>query len=216
VLLTHIIRAEYAVFVAMVVSLIVVPGPDMLYVVGRSLVRGRLATIYSALGISVGYVLFTGLVAAGLGVVVALNETWFAVVKGAGLVYLTYLAIRLFAATGEGSAEPGARSASRGQDFAFGVLTSALNPKGILFYFAILPQFLVLDSDVALWIQALLLGLTTSALCFVIYAGAGLVAVSGARRWVVGPRGRRRVSRLAGCALLAAIVLVATTRMPVG
>ncbi|WP_043540308.1 LysE family translocator [Salinarimonas rosea] len=205
--------ASYLLFVATVVSLIMVPGPDMLYVVGRSMTRGRVAAFWAATGIAAGYLVFTGLVALGVGLVFQLEESVFRVVQALGLAYLSWLAYRLFTSDGSLVETADVPGISRGEDFAFGVLTSALNPKGILFYFAILPQF-VSPAQGPLWSQALLLGATTSGLCLVLYFAAGLFADAGSRRWVGSPRRRRLVARGAGAVLLVAIVLVATTRFP--
>ena len=205
--------ASYLLFIATVVSLIMVPGPDMLYVVGRSMTRGPVAAFWAALGIAAGYLVFTGLVAAGVGVIVHLEEGVFRVVQALGLAYLSYLAFRLFTSDGALSHDADVPGISRGEDFAFGMLTSALNPKGILFYFSILPQF-VSPAQGPLWSQALLLGATTSLLCLVLYFAAGLFANAGSRRWVTSRERRRLVARAAGGVLVVAIVLIATTRFP--
>lgn len=88
-----------------------------------------------------------------------------------------------------------------------------MNPKGILFYFAILPQF-VSPAAGPLWPQALLLGATTSLLCLVLYFAAGVLADAGSRRRVDNAGSGKLVSRAAGAVLVVAIALVATTRLP--
>lgn len=206
-------QPELVVFVVLVVSLIVVPGPDMLYVVGRSMTHGRSGALFASAGIATGYLVFTALVAIGVGVLFALDETVFRAVQIAGICYLSYLAWRLFRADGALAEGGTVASVSRGEDFFFGVLTSALNPKGILFYFSILPQFIV-PAGGPLWSQALVLGVTTSFLCLVIYFVAGLSAHAGSRRWVTSASRRRLVARLAGLVLVLAIAMVAATRFP--
>lgn len=203
----------YPLFIALVISLIAVPGPDMLYVVGRSVSRGRAAAFFAAGGIAAGYLVFTGLVAVGVGVIFALDESVFRAVQVAGLLYLSYLAWRLFRSDGIGEGEIDVPGISRAADFFFGVMTSALNPKGILFYFSILPQF-VTPAAGPLWRQALLLRATTSLLCLALYFAAGLLASAGSRRWATSPERRRLIARAAGVVLVVAIVLVATTRLP--
>lgn len=204
---------DFLLFVALVVSLIAVPGPDMLYVVGRSITRGRTAAFFAAAGIASGYLGFTVLVATGVGVIFARDETVFRAVQAAGLAYLLYLAWRLVRSDGRGETDVVVPGTSRAQDFLFGVLTSALNPKGILFYFSILPQF-VTPGVGPIWRQALLLGVTTSVLCLVLYFAAGLLASAGSRRWATDPARRRVVARVAAAILLVAVCLVATTRPP--
>jgi len=205
---------NFFLFVAMVMSLIIVPGPDMLYVVGRSILHGRAAAWYAALGIAFGYTVFTILVAAGVGLIFERSPVLFLGLKVTGLVYLAYLAYRLFSSTGEIEMTGNAPARTLREDFVFGILTSTLNPKGILFYFSILPQFFVIGAS-PLWEQALLYGLTTSILCLIMYYAAGLGAIYSASRWQMTPTRRRTVSRISGSVLLFAVaVLVITTELP--
>jgi threonine/homoserine/homoserine lactone efflux protein len=205
---------HFSLFVVMVTSLIIVPGPDMLYVVGRSILRGRLAGWYSALGISFGYGLFTILVAAGVGLILETNPALFNAIKICGLLYLSFLAYRLFNADGLVESGGDSPAPSFKSDFIFGVVTSTLNPKGILFYFSILPQFFVVGSG-PLWHQALIYGVTTSLLCLMIYYAAGLGAIYGLRRWQMNARRRKLLSQISGIVLLVAIaILILTTTLP--
>lgn len=199
------VSGRYFFFVATVVSLIAVPGPDMLYVLGRSIAYGRRAGVFSSLGIAGGNCLLTLLVAVGFQ---AAFETWptlFSVVKYAGILYLTYLAYRLIASEGAPQERSGPMSDSDWRAFSSGVVTSALNPKGLLFYFSILPQFFVAGTE-PFWRHALVYGLTTAVLCFVLYSALGAAAVFGARRWAVGPKARKRLTQMSGLVLLAAVV----------
>ncbi|WP_296069271.1 LysE family transporter [uncultured Agrobacterium sp.] len=136
--------------------------------------------------------------------------------KIAGLLYLTYLACRLFTSDGGHQVENGVSKRSLKAGFAFGVLTSTLNPKGILFHFSILPQFFIPGSS-PLWQQAIIYGLTTSLLCLLLYYTDGLGAIHGLQRWQMTPRRRKRLSQLSGAILLLAIaILIAKTRLPGG
>lgn len=195
---------RYLFFVATVVSLIAVPGPDMIYVLGRSMAFGRRSGLFSSLGIAAGYVLLTLLVATGFQIVF---ETWpplFSILKYAGIIYLTYLAWRLITSEGVSPGAAGPSTDSDWRAFSSGVATSALNPKGLLFYFSILPQFFVAGTW-PFWQHALVYGFTTSALCLVLYSAMGAAAVIGARRFVAGPTMQRRLARASGVMLLAAV-----------
>lgn len=195
---------RYLFFVATVVSLIAVPGPDMIYVLGRSMAHGRRSGLFSSLGIAAGYALVTLLVAAGFQIVF---ETWpalFSVLKYAGIAYLAYLACRLIASDGAGADEVGPSTNSDWRAFASGVATSALNPKGQLFFFSILPQFFVAGTW-PFWQHALVYGFTTCVLCFVLYSALGAAAVYGSRRWAAGPTARKHMARLSGVVLLAVV-----------
>lgn len=192
---------RYLVFVATVVSLIAVPGPDMLYVLGRSLASGGRAACFSAAGVASGYALLTMLVAAGFQLVFEAFPALFLGLKYIGVAYLCWLAYRLMRS--DGGFEALRRGPLREDRAAFwaGVATSLLNPKGLLFYFAILPQFFS-AAEGPFWRHALVYGWTTSFLCLTLYSALGCAASYGARRWAPEPVASRNLSRLAGVLLL--------------
>jgi threonine/homoserine/homoserine lactone efflux protein len=199
------VSGRYLVFVATVVSLIAVPGPDMLYVLGRSLASGGRAGCFSALGIASGYALLTLLVAAGFQLVFEAFPALFLAFKYCGVAYLSWLALRLIRS--DGGFEALSRRPGRDDWAAFsaGVATSLLNPKGLLFYFAILPQFFA-AADGPFWRHALIYGWTTSILCLTLYSALGCAASYGARRWTPEPTASRNLSRLAGVLLLMSVL----------
>ena len=121
------------------------PGPDTLYIVSRSVSQGRRAGLVSALGISTGCLVHTGLAAFGLSAVLAASATAFDALKYAGAVYLIYIGLRtLFKRQATGKAV--AIDLSDLALFRQGVVTNVLNPKVALFFLAFLPQFIVADS----------------------------------------------------------------------
>lgn len=201
---------HFLLFIATGISLIIVPGPDMLYVVGRSLTRGWLSAWYSALGVALGYALFTIMVAIGVGVIWENYPIIFSSVKIAGLAYLGYLALKLLRSNGRVSADFDDSNNSLKDDFILGIITSTLNPKGILFYFSILPQFFT-PSLAPFWKYAILYGLTTSVLCLFLYFAIGLVALYGARRIPIDAQRRRLLSRLSAAMLLLAMAALLIT-----
>lgn len=195
---------RYLAFVATVVSLIAVPGPDMLYVLGRTAARGARAGCVSALGIATGYVLVTLLVASGFQIVFATWPALFDILTYVGAGYLALLALRLtFSDTG--APESLEATGSDWRAFSAGIATSALNPKGLLFYFAILPQFFAIE-DGPFWRHALIYGFTTCLLCFVLYSAMALATDRGVRRFLSAPAARNQMTRAAGVLLLAAVV----------
>jgi threonine/homoserine/homoserine lactone efflux protein len=121
----------------------VTPGPDTLYIVSRSVSEGRRAGFVSALGISTGCLVHTGLAAFGLSAVLSTSAAAFDTVKIAGALYLIYLGIRALrsrpAATMDTPPVPRPALALYRQ----GVVTNVLNPKVALFFLAFLPQFIV-------------------------------------------------------------------------
>ncbi|WP_108917454.1 LysE family translocator [Methylosinus sporium] len=199
------VSGRYLVFVATVVSLIAVPGPDMLYVLGRSLASGGRAGCFSAAGIASGYALLTLLVAAGFQLVFEAFPALFLALKYIGVAYLSWLAFRLVRSEGGLHAPSRGPRRSEWASFSAGVATSLLNPKGLLFYFAILPQFFA-PADGPFWRHALVYGWTTSFLCLTLYSALGYAASYGARRWTPEPSASRDLSRLAGVLLLVSVL----------
>jgi len=144
-------------FVAASSVLLIIPGPTILTVISYSMSHGRRANVPLVAAVALGD--STALVVSllGLGALLAASAFWFTVVKWAGGLYLLYLGIKLLRA-GIGGAEIAAPAApdSRWRLFANTYLVTALNPKGIVFFVAFLPQFLSPAADVTrqLWVLA--------------------------------------------------------------
>jgi threonine/homoserine/homoserine lactone efflux protein len=128
-------------FVTASLALIVVPGPDMIYVLTRGVSQGRVAGLVSAVGVCSGLQVHTAFAALGLSAILAQSAPAFTVVKYAGAAYLFYLGVRTILDR-EGFAPPKRAARARLQVvFRQGVLSNVLNPKVALFFLAFLPQF---------------------------------------------------------------------------
>lgn len=212
--------ATFPVFIVTVVSLIIVPGPDMLYVTARSVLHGRRFAFYAAAGIASGYAVFSVLLALGIKVLLDAHPAILQTMQVVGLCYLSYVAYALLTDDGrldppeeEGDPTPQigkltAKTSLTMACFGNGVLTSLFNPKGILFYFSVLPQFIDPAAD-PFWQAALLYGFTTAFLCLLIYLGAGIGAIYWTHAWLVNAARRRLVSRISGLILTAVIIGIA-------
>jgi threonine/homoserine/homoserine lactone efflux protein len=134
---------DFALFVTTGILLNLTPGPDTLYILGRSVAHGRRAGVASALGISVGSIFHTGAAALGLSAFLATSAWAFAFVKLAGAAYLIFLGVRALIERQHDLSMP-AHFKRRGAGAAFrqGILTNILNPKVALFFLAFLPQFI--------------------------------------------------------------------------
>ena len=134
---------DFALFVTTGILLNLTPGPDTLYIFGRSIAQGRRAGVASALGISVGSVFHTGAAALGLSAVLATPAWAFTIVKLAGAAYLIFLGVRALLERQHELSVP-THFKRRGAAVAFrqGILTNILNPKVALFFLAFLPQFI--------------------------------------------------------------------------
>lgn len=197
-------------FLIATVSLNLSPGPDMLYVISRSLEQGRKAGIVSALGIGAGTLVHTAIAAFGLAAILVSLPIAFRIIKFAGAAYLVFLGLRMLFSSSMNSNSP--LASKRGADlwaiFRQGVATNVLNPKVALFFLAFLPQF-VDPARGTIVPQIILLGLifdtSGTAWNIVIASIAGKVSnVLGKRSWF-----SRLQKLLPGAILMALGVLVA-------
>jgi threonine/homoserine/homoserine lactone efflux protein len=186
-------------FVAASAVLLIIPGPTILTVVSYSMAHGRRANLPLVAAVALGD--STALVVSllGLGALLSTSAFWFTVVKWAGGLYLLYLGVRLLRAgiSPTQLAAPAA-SGSRWQLFANTYLVTALNPKGIVFFVAFLPQFISPSASVTrqLWVLAVTFVVMATANAAVYAAFAG-----SARRLFASPRAQRSFN-VAGGSLL--------------
>ncbi|MGC1486036.1 MAG: LysE family translocator [Candidatus Acidiferrum sp.] len=129
-------------FISAAVILLAIPGPAVLYIVGRSIGQGRNAGFVSALGIGVGTLIHTAAAAVGLSALLVSSATAFTVVKYLGAAYLVFLGIQRIRSKESLAASPTAAHATLARVFGQGILVNVLNPKTALFFFAFLPQFI--------------------------------------------------------------------------
>ncbi|MFZ0488340.1 MAG: LysE family translocator [Arenicellales bacterium] len=121
--------------------LIVIPGPAVLYIVARSLDRGRLAGIVSALGVAAGSMVHIAAAALGLSALLASSALAFSTVKYLGAAYLIFLGMRRLMLRDQTAPSVTAKPRKLGRMFYEGMLVNLLNPKTALFFLAFLPQF---------------------------------------------------------------------------
>jgi threonine/homoserine/homoserine lactone efflux protein len=181
--------STFGLFFVSALALLIIPGPAVLYIVGRSIHLGRRAGLASVLGIAGGSLVHVGAAALGLSAVLLASSLAFSVVKYAGAAYLIYLGVRtLLGAAREQTDAP--RTDRLHRIMAQGLVVNILNPKTALFFFAFIPQFVdPRRGPVAqqiLWLGGLfvLLSLCTDA-TFALLAGTvgrGLQRHSGFRR----------------------------------
>jgi threonine/homoserine/homoserine lactone efflux protein len=184
-------------FLTASLALIVVPGPDMIYVLTRSLSQGRSAGLVSAVGVCSGVLVHTAFAAVGLSAILAQSAVAFSVLKYAGAAYLLYLGIRTILDR-EGFAAPGrAERARLVTVFRQGVLSNVLNPKVALFFLAFLPQFVDPQAGAA-GLQMLAFGIAFTLMGLAVLSVVALFSgalgewlrsrssFAGALRWLTG------------------------------
>ena len=188
-------------FLAASLPLILTPGPDMIYVATRGIARGRGVALVSALGVGLGYMVHTVLAVGGLSAILQQSAIAFLVVKYAGAAYLVYLGIRTLLDRSGFASLRGTDAEGRADDLARvffqGTITSVLNPKGVLFFLAFLPQFVSLSGG-SIALQVSVLGSIFALLCLIVYGVVGYFSgtlgdaladkpgLAGVLRWVTG------------------------------
>ncbi|GIG71035.1 LysE family translocator [Phytomonospora endophytica] len=195
-------------FAAMAFVLIAVPGPSVLFVIGRALAHGRRTALLTVAGNTVGAFVQVTAVAFGVGAIVAKSTVVFTVLKLAGAAYLVYLGVvawrrrRDLHAVYEAAGE--ARSALRtARD---GFVVGVTNPKAAVFFAAVLPQFVQREAG-GVPVQMVVLGSLFCVLACVMDGAWGLAAAA-ARQWF--GRSERRMAMIGGTGGLAMIGLGVT------
>lgn len=167
-------------------GLVLTPGPNMLYLVSRSITQGRRAGLVSLLGVAAGFAVYLGAAVAGIATVFSAVPAAYTVLRLAGAGYLLWLAWKTL--------RPGAGSVFAPKElppdgprrlFVMGFLTNLLNPKIAVLYVSLLPQFIDPDrGSVAL--QSLTLGAIQASIAVsgnaIIVLTAGTIAIFLARR----------------------------------
>ncbi|WP_405068723.1 LysE family translocator [Kribbella sp. NBC_01510] len=193
-------------------GLVIVPGPNMIYLVSRSIAQGRRAGLISLAGVGIGFLVYLLAASVGLATLFALVPEIYLTLKLAGAAYLLWLAWNAL--------RPGGSSVFATQElepdrprklFGMGLLTCLLNPKIAILYISLLPQFLDPGRS-HLGAQSLVLGLTQLTVGVVMNAvfviTAGSIAVFLARR----PTWMRIHRYVTGTALAVFAIRLATDR----
>jgi len=172
---------SYLLFVLACVALMLAPGPDMMYMLGRCVAQGRRAGILSAVGFNLGgYVHLTAAVL-GLSAILATSAVAFSVVKWVGAGYLVYLGASILWSRQGPLAMSGEPTALQGRTILWqAFLSDVLNPKVALFFLALLPQF-VDRSAAHPTLQILLLGVTVNVIGLPIN-----IALACCSAWITG------------------------------
>jgi threonine/homoserine/homoserine lactone efflux protein len=196
---------KFLAFCALSLVVIAIPGPSVLFVVGRALAHGRRTALASVLGNELGELALACLVALGLGPIVERSALVLTVMKMAGAAYLIFLGVRaiLQRRAHALAAEVGQRARSGLRPVADGFLVGVANPKTAVFFIAILPQF-ISRSGGHVATQMLVLGVVF----VLIAAGSDTVwslLASAARAWF--GRSPRRLELIGGAGGLAMIGL---------
>jgi len=184
-------------YVATSAVVLAIPGPTILLVLSYSIAHGRKATLPLVAGVALGDSLAITLSLIGLGTLLSASAFWFTMIKWIGGLYLIYLGVRLM----RGATKPIqlqaplAQQASPRKLFANAFIVTALNPKSIVFFIALLPQFISAAHPAApqLWI----LGITFVVLATIGATSYALFAAS-IRRFLASPGAQKAYSHIGG------------------
>jgi threonine/homoserine/homoserine lactone efflux protein len=198
-----VIPSRLAEYIVAAMIIILAPGPSVLFVIARAIAWGRKVAVFTVAGNVTGAFFLSTFVAFGLGPILQNSDIAYIAVQWGGGLYLIYLGIdairkrRAHAAdmTNQGDREPSALRSMRD-----GFWVGALNPKGLVFYAAVLPQFIDRDKG-QVTSQLILLGAIFSILAFISDGSWGLLAGT-ARAWLANDSTRLEKLRAAGGAIM--------------
>lgn len=176
------ITTHYLIFIGAVFVMAISPGPNMIYLISRSICQGRAAGVLSWFGVVLGLVGHMVCAAAGITALFLAVPLAYELMKFTGALYLLWMAWK--------AVRPGSHSLFEAQElpavssrrlFAMGILTSVLNPKIAIFYLSVLPQFITPEVG-SVFAQSLILGISQ----IVVGSTINLLVVlsaSGLTRW---------------------------------
>jgi threonine/homoserine/homoserine lactone efflux protein len=193
-------------FALTVTPLIFTPGPDMLFVLSQVMGKDAKAGMMATLGICSGYLVHSVLVAVGLAAIIVSFPILFETIRWLGIAYLIYLAATLLRSVFSKNTIR-IENKSTSSPIKKGFFTALLNPKGMLIYFAILPQFI--DKSGNTVAQGLLLSLVFIGLIFIVYCALSLVFAKISQKTHIDERKQKWIDGTSGGLLgLAAIWLI--------
>lgn len=143
-------------FVLASFTLTISPGPDILYVISQSIIKGKKSALMTSLGLTTGLLVHTFLVAVGLSVIISQNERILNMIKLLSLFYFFYLIVMVFLKRNDNLKQ--IEEGFSENQFKKGLIMNLLNPKVSLFFIAFFPNFLFHD-QISNQIQFLILGL---------------------------------------------------------
>lgn len=188
-------------FFAVSVLLGAAPGPDNLFVLMQSALRGRRAGMLVVLGLCTGLLGHTAAVAVGLAAVFAASATAFTVLKFVGAAYLAWLAWQVLTAPDGGDPAVAEAAPDGWRMYVRGIVMNLTNPKVILFFLAFLPQFVEADAGpVAL--QVMWLGLVFIVATLLTFGAIAWFAASIGQRLRSSATARRVLNKSAGLVFL--------------
>lgn len=165
---------NYVIYVGVAIATILLPGPAVMLTINNAIQRGLLRCFAGILGIALAILLVAIVSATSLGIILAASATAFTVVKIIGAVYLVYLGVKMWRTKSMSGSRDNYQEAAFLKCFIEGFFVSVSNPKAVIFFMSIFPQFINVSE--AYRPQFILLAVTFSVLVIVIHTAYALLS----------------------------------------
>ncbi|WP_180077688.1 LysE family translocator [Acinetobacter sp. YH12208] len=185
----------FVLFALTVLPLIFTPGPDMLFILSQVMGKDAKAGMMATVGVCCGYLVHSILVALGIAAIIVSFPVLFETIRWLGITYLLYLAFGLFKSVFSKNVLNIEKKTSA-NPIQKGFFTALLNPKGMLIYFAILPQFI--DKSANTVSQGLILSFIFIGLIFVVYCGLSILFSKISQKTQIDERKQKWVDGTSG------------------
>lgn len=172
--------SDLVLFTLTIIPLVFTPGPDMIFILSQVVGKDAKAGVMATLGVCLGYLIHSILVALGVSAIIIAYPLLFDAIRYIGVAYLLFLAFHLFRTAFSNNEALKLNKKVVKSPIKKGFFTALLNPKGMLIYFAILPQFMNQTGNTI--VQGLSLSFIFIGLCFVVYSGLSLLVGKFVRR----------------------------------
>ncbi|MFT4020125.1 MAG: LysE family translocator [Acinetobacter sp.] len=186
---------DLSLFALTIIPLVLTPGPDMLFVLSQAIGKDFRSGMLATFGVCSGYLVHSVLVALGISAIIVAYPMLFNAIRFLGVAYLLYLAICLFRSVFQSKGIQ-LGQAQQGNLIQKGFVTSLLNPKVMLIYFAILPQFMHSTGNAVL--QGLTLSCIFIGLCLVVYLALAFIFVKATQKVGFDERKQKWLDATAG------------------
>jgi threonine/homoserine/homoserine lactone efflux protein len=168
-------------FIATTLVFVVIPGPSVLFVIGRALSLGRAGALLSVLGNACGFLVQIAAIALGLGAIIERSIVLFTVIKIVGALFLVYLGVQAIRHRKQPINRDAVPAVGRWRSLAEGAVVGVSNPKSIVFFLAVLPQFVTVSTG-SVELQLFTLG-AVFAVMAVVTDSVWAIGASAARTW---------------------------------
>ncbi|TKF74159.1 LysE family translocator [Vibrio kanaloae] len=165
---------SYIAYVLLSTVTILLPGPAVMLTINNSVQRGRYKTFSGVLGIATAILFISGISATSLGVIITQSIFAFTVIKFIGAAYLLYMGLKMWKSNSVPDLKANNTKSSHYKCFSEGFLVSISNPKAIVFFMSVFPQFIDLSKDNTS--QLVLLSITFSFLVVIIHSTYSLLS----------------------------------------